>query len=109
MSEFNTIHLFGFGDAQLIRTEAKGGTVKSETLTNLQAFVDHIKTFKPDDVVLTDYHVIHTFNELDIRYLGKGTGNSQDKTDFLVKIDQVDATILANLVNELVAAVDAQV
>lgn len=107
MSGFNTIHLFGFGDAQLIRKDEKGGTVKSETLTNLSAFVDHIKSLKPEDVILTDYHVIHIFNELDIRYLGKGTGNHNDKTDFLVKLDQVDATLLGNLANELIAAVDA--
>jgi hypothetical protein len=104
MSQFNTIHLFGFGDAQIIGQD-NNGTVKSDTLTNLQAFVDHIVTFKPEEVVLTDYHVIHIFNDLDVRYLGRGTQNHQDKTDFIVKIAEVDAVLLDNLVDELVLAV----
>jgi hypothetical protein len=104
MSQFNTIHLFGFGDAQIIGKD-NNGTVKSDTLVNLQAFVDHVKTFKPEEVVLTDYHVIHIFNGLDVRYLGKGTGNNQDKTDFIVSVSEIDETLLSNLVNELVAAV----
>lgn len=104
MSTFNTIHLFGFGDAQIIGKE-NNGTVASEALTNLTAFVDHIKTFKPEDVTLTDYHVIHIFNETDVRYLGKGTEVKTDKTNFTVKISEVDATLLTNLVDELAAAV----
>ena len=104
MSQFNTIHLFGFGDSQIIGQD-NNGTVKSDTLTNLQAFIDHIVTFKPEEVVLTDYHVIHIFNEMDVRYLGRGTGNHQDKTDFIIKMEDIDATILANLVDELVLAV----
>lgn len=104
MSTFNTIHLFGFGDAQIIGADSNL-TVKSDTLTNLTAFVDHIKTFKPEDVTLTDYHVIHIFNEMDVRYLGKGTEVKTDKTNFTVKISEVDPTILGNLVDELAAAV----
>jgi hypothetical protein len=104
MSQFNTIHLFGFGDSQIIGQD-NNGTVKSDTLTNLQAFVDHVVTFKPEEVILTDYHVIHIFNEMDVRYLGRGTENRADKTDFIVSMTEIDATILANLVDELIAAV----
>jgi hypothetical protein len=104
MSQFNTIHLFGFGDSQIIGKD-NNGMVKSNTLTNLQAFVDHVVTFKPEEVVLTEYHVIHIFNEMDVRYLGKGTENHADKTDFIVSMTEIDATLLDNLVNELITAV----
>lgn len=104
MSQFNTIHLFGFGDAQIIGKD-NNGTVKSDTLTTLEAFVDHVKTFKPEEVVLTDYHVIHIFNGMDIRYLGKSTENKEDKTDFIVNISELDSAILDALVNELILAV----
>ena len=104
MPQFNTIHLFGFGDSQIIGQD-NNGTVKSDTLTNLQAFVDHVVTFKPEEVILTDYHVIHIFNEMDVRYLGRGTGNHADKTDFIVSMTEIDATLLGNLVDELIAAV----
>jgi cell division FtsZ-interacting protein ZapD len=100
MSQFNTIHLFGFGDAQIIGTDVNR-TVKSDTLTALAAFVDHIKALKPEEVILTDYHVIHIFNEMDVRYLGKGTEDRKDKTDFIIKIAEVDAALLGALVDEL--------
>jgi hypothetical protein len=104
MSQFNTIHLFGFGDTQIIGKD-NNGTVKSDTLTNLQAFVDHIVSLKPEEVILTDYHVIHIFNEMDVRYLGRGTEDNQDKTDFIVKMADIDALLLSNLVDELILAV----
>lgn len=104
MSQFNTIHLFGFGDTQIIGKD-NNGTVKSDTLTNLQALVDHIVTFKPEEVILTDYHVIHIFNDMSIRYLGKGTENNEDKTDFMVDFSDIDATIMSNLVDELIVAI----
>lgn len=104
MSQFNTIHLFGFGDTQIIGKD-NNGTVKSDTLTNLQAFVDHVVSLKPEEVILTGYHVIHIFNEMDVRYLGRGTENNQDKTDFIVKMADIDALLLSNLVDELILAV----
>lgn len=103
MSTFNTIHIFGFGDTQIIGTE-NNGIVKSNTLTSLQTFIDHIKTFKPEDVILTDHHVIHIFNNMSVRYLGKGTEVRTDKTDFIINFSDIDTVILDNLVNEVVTS-----
>ena len=103
MSAFNTIHVFGFGDTQIIGET--NGTVKSTTLTKLTALVDHIKTFKPEEITLTDYHVIHIFNGMDVRYLGQGTGNREEKTSFSVKISDVNSTILNEFVTEIIAAI----
>ena len=103
MSTFNTIHVFGFGDTQIIGET--NGTVKSVDLTKLAAFVDHIKTFKPAEIILTDYHVIHIFNGMDVRYLGQGTENKEEKTSFSVKIADVNSTILNEFVTELIAAI----
>lgn len=105
MSQFNTIHLFGFGDAQIIGKETNG-TLKSSTLTTLTEFIDHIKTFKPEDVILSDYHVIHIFNGMDVRYLGKREDSNQDKLDFTIKIADIDTALLTALVEELVAKVE---
>lgn len=106
MATFNTIHVFGFGDTQVIGE--KNGTVKSDSLTKLAALVDHIKTFKPEDVVLTDYHVIHIFNGSSVRYLGKGTDKKEDKTSFAVKIADINATILNDFTAEAIAAIPAK-
>lgn len=106
MATFNTIHIFGFGDTQVIGE--KNGTVKSDTLTKLTAFVNHLKTLKPEDVVPTDYHAIHIFDGMDVRYLGKGTENKKDKTSFSVKISGVNTAILNDFVNEVITAVPAK-
>jgi hypothetical protein len=106
MSTFNTIHIFGFGDTQVIGE--KKGTVKSDSLTKLLAFVNHVKTFKPEDVTLTDYHVIHVFNGTTVRYLGKGTENKKDKTSFSVEVSKLTASILNDFAAEAVASIPAK-
>ena len=100
MTAFSTIHLFGFGTAQIISKDVNK-QVPSSGLTKLTAFVDHIKTFKPANVVLTDYHVIHIFNDMDVRYLGKGTDKKDDKTAFSVKWADVNQALLTDLVDEI--------
>ena len=104
MSNFNTIHIFGSGDVQIIGKESNG-IVKAETLSSLEALVDHIKTFKPEEVISNDYHVIHIFNGMTIRYLGKPTDDRKEETSFILSTEEVDSTILASFIDELVAAV----
>jgi hypothetical protein len=106
MLAFNTIHVFGFGDVQLIGE--KKGTIKADTMTTLTAFVDHVKTFKPEAVVESDYHVIHLFGGTEVRYLGKGTENTNDKTMFTVNVSELDATIYGDFINELDTAIPAE-
>lgn len=105
MNTFNTIHVFGFGKIQVVKEN--GGIVNSSAVTSLAAFVDHIKTFKPADVTLTDYHVIHIFNNFDIKYLGKSDGNLKLKNQFSVKLNQVDPTTYNNFVNEVIELLPA--
>lgn len=111
MTKFSTIHIFGFGDTQLIGSEANG-SVKSSELTKLSAFIEHIKTFKPEDVTLTDYHVIHIFNNMDVRYLGRGDAHSTEqskiKTTFSVKLNEINSSLLEEFVIELANAVVAK-
>jgi cell division FtsZ-interacting protein ZapD len=97
---FNTIHIFHFGQVQLIGNEINKSKT-ADVLTELDSFVEHIKSFIPQDVVLTDYHVIHVFNNLDVRYLGKSTDNKKDKTTFTVKFKDIDKQKLNALVAEL--------
>lgn len=105
MSNFSTIHVFGFGTVQVVKEN--GGSVDAAAVTSLAAFVDHIKTFKPADVTLADYHVIHIFNNFDIRYLGKTEGNFKTKAHFSVKISEVDPAIYNAFVNEVLGLLPA--
>jgi hypothetical protein len=109
MKQFSTIHIFGYGETQIIGND-NNGKVQSSELTNLLVLIDHIKTFLPESgVTLTDYHVIHIFEGSDVRYLGVGTENRKEETSFSVKYDQIDITLLDTLVNEVISLLPSEV
>lgn len=107
-STFKTIHIFGYGEVQLIGG-AKDGKVSSANFDSLNAFVDHIKTFKPENVEASDLHVIHIFKDGDVRYLGKnGELSLRTKKSYSVNLSQVNSEILNSFVNDLIKAIDAK-
>lgn len=109
MKQFSTIHIFGYGETQIIG-ETNNGKVPSLSLTTLIPFVDHIKTFLPESgVTLTDYHVIHIFEGSDVRYLGVGTEDRKEETSFSVKYDQITPVLLDNFVNEVISLLPPKV
>lgn len=61
MANWSTLHIFGFGDVQVI-TKDGGATKKASTLTKLQAVIDNVWSTKPTDNTSTkDYHAINIF------------------------------------------------
>jgi hypothetical protein len=107
MEQFSTIHVFGYGETQIIG-KTNTGKVQSSSLTTLTPFVDHVKTFLPESgVTLTDYHVIHIFNGMDIRYLGQDVEDRTVETSFLVGIDQIDQSLLTSLVDEIISLIQS--
>lgn len=109
MKQFSTIHIFGYGETQIIG-ENNNGKIPSLSLTTLVPFVDHIKTFLPESgVTLTDYHVIHIFEGSDVRYLGVGTEDRKENTSFSVKYDQINLTLLDTLVNEVISLLPSEI
>jgi len=107
MEQFSTIHVFGYGETQIIG-KTNNGKVQSSSLTTLTPFVDHVKTFLPESgVTLTDYHVIHIFNGMDIRYLGQGVEDRTVETSFLVGLDQIDQSLLTSLVDEIISLIQS--
>lgn len=107
-STFKTIHIFGYGEVQLIGG-VKDGKVSSSNLDSLNAFVDHIRTFKPENVETSDLHVIHIFKDGDVRYLGKnGELSLRTKKSYSVNLSQVNSEVLNSFVNELIQAIEAK-
>lgn len=96
---FNTIHIFGYGETQIIGEELNQ-KVDSSTLTSLTPFIDHIKSLRPDDVIESDYHVVHVFNESRVMYLSQSESKEEKKT-FSLDFSQIDPTLLNALVQEL--------
>lgn len=108
MKQFSTIHIFGYGETQIIGKD-NNGKVQSSELTNLGALVDHIKGFVTTGVTLTNYHVIHIFEGNDVRYLGVGTEDRKVETSFSVKYDQINPALLDNFVNEVISLLPPKV
>jgi len=104
METFNTIHVFSFGDIQIISKD-KNGTVKAADLTKLDAFVNHVKTFKPAEITFTDYHTINVFYDNSVRYIGKPDVDKKLKTSFSVEFNKIDQTILNDLVAEVISKI----
>jgi hypothetical protein len=94
ITEFNTIHIFGYGEAQIIGENLNFKAAISK-FTKLQAVVDDIKSKKPTDVSEGDYHAINLFYSIDVRYMGK-----QQENSFSTTLAELNETKLNNLIAE---------
>ena len=93
MKNFNTIHIFGYGETQLISSDSNK-KVATLLLTKVQAVIDNIYSKKPaDNNAGTDYHAINIFNNMFADYLPK----TKDEKSFRVEYKDLDA----NLINDL--------
>lgn len=95
MANFNTLHIFGYGESQVI-TDTENKKVASDELTKVQAVVDNIYSLKPaDNNAGTDYRTINIFNDLFVDY-SDNEGNS-----FRVEYSEVDSKKINALVVEI--------
>jgi hypothetical protein len=97
--EYNTIHIFGYGESQLI---GKGLNDKVETskLTLADAVVSNVFSKKPTDNTSTiDFHSINIFNNLFADFTSKEKGSKS----FRVKYEELDTDLLTSFVNEVIA------
>jgi hypothetical protein len=99
MKNFNTIHIFGYGETQLISSDSNK-KVATLTLTKVQAVIDNVYSKKPaDNNAGTDYHAINIFNDMFADYLPK----TRDEKSFRVEYKDLDATLINELVEEIKA------
>lgn len=95
MATYNTLHIFGYGESQVI-TDTENKKVSSNELTKVQAVVDNIYSLKPaDNNAGTDYRTINIFNDLFVDY-SDNEGNS-----FRVEYSEVDSKKINALVTEI--------
>ena len=103
MADFNTIHIFGFGDVQIISKD-KSVTKKYSDLTKVKAVVDKIYALKPVDYAGTDdYHAINIFSDMFADFQPKGVEGQPRVKGFRVKYNDIDAKAINALVAELLA------
>ena len=94
MSDFSTIHVFGYGEAQIISKDLNYKTDRTK-FSKLQAVIDDVKVKRPQDVELKDFHAINIFADLRADYLSK-----EEKGSFSVKFEDLDKAKLDALVAE---------
>ena len=104
MENFNTLHHFAYGETQIIGKEYNF-KITSTNLTNVTAFVDYIKSLRPEEVLETDFHIIHVFKDRYIDYIsdepGSGIGRDRITHNYRIKWEDLDLSTLEDLVTEL--------
>lgn len=96
---FNTIHIFGFGDVQVIKDKTNK-TKKRVTLTSVQSVIDNIWSKKPSDNTCgNEFHTINIFNDMFVDFQAKAKGEN----GFRLKYDEIDASLIEALVTEVLS------
>ena len=100
MANWNTLHIFGFGDVQVI-TKDGGATKKASELTTLQPVIDNVWSKKPADSPITtkEYHAINIFEGMFSDWQPKEPKVEGFRTPFA----ELDATLIQALVDEVLA------
>jgi hypothetical protein len=101
MATWSTLHIFGYGETQLIGTDFNK-KVPSAELTTLAAVVANVYSFKPEDSTATeDYHAINIFKDMFADWQSKVEGEKGWRTEY--------AELDAEAIEALVAEVEAYV
>ena len=108
-TDFSTLHIFGYGESQLIGSEPNpsggkpvGFNVKApnSALTALQPVVDNVYSKKPaDSDAGADYHAINIFHNMFADY------QPREGEGFRVQYADLDAALIDALATEIKAYV----
>lgn len=90
----NTIHIFAYGEAQIIKESSSFKTDVSK-FTKLQMVIDDIKSKKPSDVSTKDYHCINIFNNTIVDYIC-----DEREGNFSTPYNNLDINKLNDLIQE---------
>lgn len=98
-TEWSTLHIFGYGETQLIGNNLNK-KVSSSALTTLQAVVDNVYSFKPaDSTANEEYHAINIFKDMFADWQTKDPAVKGWRTEYA----ELNATLIDALVAEIVA------
>lgn len=101
-TSWSTLHIFGYGETQLIGTDFNK-KVPSSVLTTLQAVVDNVYSFKPEDNPANEqYHAINIFYDMFADWQTQDSSAKGWRTEY----SELDATLIDALVAEILAYVE---
>lgn len=96
---WSTLHIFGYGETQLIGDNFNK-KVSTSALTTVQAVVDNVYSFKPEGNTATEeYHAINIFNDM----FADWQTAQQGVDGWRVQYPELDATLIDALVAEIIA------
>jgi hypothetical protein len=99
MANWSTLHIFGFGDVQVISKDG-GATKKVATLSKLQAVIDNVWSTKPTDNTSTkQYHAINIFEGMFADWQTKVPKEKGFRTEY----SKLDNSLIQQLVDEVLA------
>jgi hypothetical protein len=94
---YNTLHIFGYGECQVI-TDTQNKKVPTSECPSAQAVVDMIYALKPtDNNAGTDYRAINIFKGMFADY-------QSPEGNFRVEYAELDSALIEQLVSEIEAA-----
>jgi hypothetical protein len=94
MENYNTLHIFGYGECQII-SENENKKVSTELCPSAQAVVDMIYSFKPaDNNASSDYRNINIFNDMFADY-------SSFDGFFRVEYSELNTSLINDLIIEI--------
>lgn len=97
MEKYNTIHIFGYGETQLIDSDLSL-KVKSQSLSKLLAVIDNIYSKKPlDNTSKNEYHSINIFNDSFVDFIP----NIKGEKPFRIKHSELDSSLINDLILEI--------
>jgi hypothetical protein len=101
MATWSTLHIFGYGETQLIGTDSNK-KVPSTALTTLAAVVNNVYSFKPEGNTATEeYHAINIFNDM----FADWQTSQQGVEGWRVQYPELDTEAIEALVSEIEAYV----
>ncbi|HWY13281.1 MAG TPA: hypothetical protein VN026_18260 [Bacteroidia bacterium] len=98
--EFSTIHIFAYGESQIISKDLNFKS-SNDNFKNLQAVIDNVKSNKPEGVAEKDFHAINIFKL-------KSDYNAPDSEgSFSVPFQNLDSNNIDALITEFQNLKDA--
>lgn len=97
---FNTLHIFNFGKAQLIG-ENFNKTVELSELTDAQNFIDSVLSQKPQNFVNENLHILHVFNNLKAVYVS--VTDTTNSSQFSIEWENLNLNLLQSVVDEILS------
>jgi hypothetical protein len=95
MENYNTLHIFGYGETQVI-TDTENKKVATDSIVGVQLVVDDLYSKKPaDNPATTEYRVISIFNGMFADY------SDEEGDSFRVDYSELNATLIDAVVLEV--------